>query len=297
METSVEQLIKDRTFASLTAEELESVKDLCANEEEFQTMKRFFQELDAVSASRKTIINPEVKNSLDGIFSAKHPGIRANWTAPETVAAPAAPIIPLHQRTWVRVAAIAVLVLGTAPFWGMLKTDVPAKDRTMTAQIKSGDKDKSVQSVEPMETTDATPVEEQRTDIQTSAAGGIPEPDAMLASAEPVLAEETVTTYLWTAPADKFSTFELKDSEVTLSGTYSTTVSPSVSSLGFATAVPPMSGGYLKSVDTDTKGLVSFGRNADLDPNGKFDENRERSITCSLADQPEDLLDLLVPAF
>jgi hypothetical protein len=109
METTVEQLIKERSYATLTSEELQSVSELCETEEEFQNMKQFFLELESVAASEKTIINPEVKQSLDSIFSAKFPGIHANWTAPETVAAPAAPIIPLHQRTWVRVAAVGLI--------------------------------------------------------------------------------------------------------------------------------------------------------------------------------------------
>jgi hypothetical protein len=179
----------------------------------------------------------------------------------------------------------------------MLKTDTPVKSRTMTARVKGNGKDKIVQPVETVGATDAKVAEK---DATTAAAESAREynaaPDAMIAmSAQPVEAE-TVTTYLWTTAADKL-TFEVKDADAMLSGTYSTTVSPLVSSLGFVSAVPPVSEGYYKSVDVDTKGFANFGRNADLDPNGKFDEDRERSITCSLADQPEDLLDLLVPAF
>src|SRR3989338_6558483 len=103
METSVEQLIKDKTFDSLTSEELVVVQELCESEEEFQTMKQFFQELEGISGVQQTVVNQEIKASLDNVFGAKHPGIRANWTAPETVAAAEPRIIPMYQRTWFRV--------------------------------------------------------------------------------------------------------------------------------------------------------------------------------------------------
>jgi hypothetical protein len=303
METSVEQLIKERTFASLTGEELEQVKELCETEEEFQTMKLFFQELEGVSRSQKTLINPEIKNSLDSIFSAKHPGLRANWTAPEMAAAPVAPVIPLHQRTWVRVAAAAILILGTAPFWGLLKNDLPGKDNGITAQLK---KPKTDEAAKTGTTSEKTP---QSFNSESETIEDIQPIDELETAADFDQAEASISaeaapvgglTYQWTPPAYKIDlsddvytkenrgvvAYSIINTGETTQGFYAT---------GNATA-PSYLFGTATSSQPGAVTLSSVGRNADLYPN---DEQSDRAAlnALSLAQQPDDLLDLLVPAF
>jgi hypothetical protein len=313
METTVEQLIKERsTFASLSGEELEMVKELCETEEEFQTMKQFFHELENVSASRKTIINPEVKNSLDNIFSAKHPGLRANWTAPETAAAPLAPVIPLHQRTWVRIAAVAILILGTAPFWNMLRNELPANENKPTARLEKPAPKPTIES--PVAGEKATAPSFNRSG-NTESAQYVAEADAednapAPMQEEPMIASGNSTTltaggvtahtYMWSAAPAKETDKGSKDQSGSQYFTKSD-ASTQPASLGATMLTTPAATTFGYSANYTVKEpatLSSIGLNADLYPEaaGITSMNGCAVNALSLADQP-DVLDLLVPAF
>lgn len=256
METSVEQLIKDKTFDSLTGEELVLVQELCETEEEFLSMKQFFLELEGVSAVQKSVVSPDIKSSLDSIFGAKHPGIRANWTAPEVAVAVAEPrIIPMYQRTWFRVACILVLIGGTIPFWNLVQTDHEALPELKMAKAEQPALEKFVETdIAEKETAIAV----QPTTTSTKA--------VLVASID-----DELVSYSW---ADSVALVE-GDVE----GAYRTISKPNFSD-EVSAAAPAM--------------FFSAGREADLHP---FDGIKTRANALSLAEEPEDLLDLLVPAF
>ncbi|MDH4474054.1 MAG: hypothetical protein QE487_15710 [Fluviicola sp.] len=263
METSVEQLIKDKTFDSLTSDELVVVQELCESEEEFLSMKQFFQELEGVSMTQQTVVNPEIKSSLDSIFGAKHPGIRANWTAPEAIVAAEPIIIPLYQRTWFRIAAILVIVLGTIPFWNLVQTDHESLPQLKTAKVDGASIGREQAPLEKF-------VSNEGTGKETIAA----------------VTKQQVTTptkaVLVASLNDDMKDYAVRMDDVPASGEIADyrTISEPVFSAAASSPAPAM--------------LFSAGRDADLHP---FDGIRTRANALSLAEEPEDLLDLLVPAF
>lgn len=260
METSVEQLIKDKTFDSLTSDELVVVQELCETEEEFLSMKQFFQELEGVSVTQQTVVNPEIKASLDTIFGAKHPGIRANWTAPEAAVAAEPLIIPLYQRTWFRIAAILVLVLGTIPFWNLVQTDHEALPQLKTAKAEQPALEKFVASENSgKETTDVV----AKTNVNTTT-------EAVLVASVETEAKDYAAGMDDVAPADG----ETVDYRTVSEPAFSTT---------FSAPAP-----------TTSMSWTNPGLQADLHP---LDGITTRANALSLAEEPEDLLDLLVPAF
>lgn len=279
METTVEQLIKERAYASLTSEELQSVSELCETEEEFQNMKQFFLELDGVAASDKTIVNPEVKQSLDSIFSAKFPGIHANWTAPETTAEPAAPVIPLHQRTWVRVAAVGLLVLGTAPFWNMLRTtDAPKEQAFQTAKNETP---QAIDTRQPEKKTDTV-----NSNVRDKKTAEAPQIAGLYESDQPASA-----AYIYEDVAGdiKVTALDAASGSLTSGVTYTWTAS----SLEVNMADGFSLGSHVRPAASS---FLSEGKLADLNPNGYMVLVGENNAL-SLAEQPDDLLDLLSPAF
>jgi|GEM_PF-2348845 len=282
METSVEQLIKERTFASLSEVELLSVSELCESEEEFQSMKAFFMELDTVAVSHQTIIHPDIKKSLDSIYTAKYPGLTANWTAPEAQVAQAARIVPFYQKTWVRVAAVGLIVLGTVPFWNLLDSDSAlTNENKLTAKLESP----MSEEASPSNTT---------TDLSTPAKKDIQ-------SAE--LADNVQPVEVMNEPSsvDDFVTKEPALAAVSYSSGYA---EPGVSAgtLAFSSS---------KSLETKAvrvdlfdastgEKITSFsnvGREADLHPNDLANNGKKQTNAVSLAEEPDDLLDFLVPAF
>ncbi|HLP54173.1 MAG TPA: hypothetical protein VK151_04055 [Fluviicola sp.] len=262
METSVEQLIKDKSFDSLTGEELVLVQELCENEEEFLTMKQFFQELEGVSFAQKSVVNPEIKASLDNVFGAKHPGIRANWTAPEVVVAEEPRIIPMYQRTWFRVAAILVLIVGTIPFWNLVQTD----DKALPKQPEMAKAEQ--------------PALEKFTAPENS---GKDETHVVAGQTNPSVQEPVLVASLSdeVTKADDFKAIEMSAAPPAMA---SADFRGDVASDPVLTAVTFSSGREGRNA----------GLEADLHP---FDGIQTRANALSLAEEPEDLLDLLVPAF
>ena len=295
MKTTVEQLIKERTFESLTAEELKEVSELCATEEEFNSMKHFFGQIDHIAASDKTIINPEIKHSLDTIFAAKFPGIRANWNAPEAAAPVQAPVIPLYQRTWVRVAAVALLVLGTIPLWQMI-----GNDRTMVENETLAKLEQPRQKQAAAKEQDTTPTSATEGNNTTAQAPGIE--DEAAEEQETIAADEAAATIelyggigtYRTITSPRFETDKDVSNRNEALGSLSRTFN------GFATVQAPENVGIVGHV-TVTDSYASMGRMADLNPGGEglyiADQDAQSIASLSMAAQPDDLFDLLVPAF
>lgn len=282
METSVEQLIKERTFASLSEVELLSVSELCESEEEFQTMKAFFMELDTVAVSQQTIIHPDIKKSLDSIYTAKYPGLTANWTAPEAQVAQAARIVPFYQKTWVRVAAVGLIVLGTVPFWSLLDSDSAlTNENKLTAKLESPMSEEASNSSKSKELT--TPA---KNDLQSV---------ALADNIQPI--EEIKES----SASDESEVKEPTLAAVSYSRGY---VEPGVSAGTLAFSSPKALESKAINVElfdgsTGEKisSFSSVGREADLHPNDLANNGKKQTTAVSLAEEPDDLLDFLVPAF
>lgn len=282
METSVEQLIKERTFASLSEVELLSVSELCESEEEFQSMKAFFMELDAVAVSQQTIIHPDIKKSLDSIYTAKYPGLTANWTAPEAQVAQAARIVPFYQKTWVRIAAVGLIIVGTVPFWNLLDSDSAlTNENKLTAKLESP------MSKEASASTTTT-------DVSTPAKKDIQ-------SAE--LADNVQPVEVMNEPAsvDDFAAKEPAVAAVSYSSGYA---EPGVSAgtLAFSSSKSLETKAvrvdlFDASTGENISSFSSAGREADLHPNDLANNGKKQTTAVSLAEEPDDLLDFLVPAF
>jgi len=277
METPVEQLIKERAFASLSEVERLSVAELCESEEEFLTMKAFFVELDAVSASHQTIIHPDIKNSLDAIYTAKYPGITSNWSAPETQVAQAARIIPFYQKTWVRVAAVGLIVLGTVPFWNLLDSDITAaNEKSLTAKLES-------------------PASQEEANANTETNRTTPTPTTATQ-----LAEKHPSTEFKNMPSLVNDEVALEPAQV---GAYGSSYEPEKAVMAWSSSrVGDIKDTKIVDLFDGSTGekITSFsaaGREADLYPNDLANTGKVGSNAISLAEEPDDLLDFLVPAF
>jgi len=276
MEAVVEQIIKRRTYGTLSEEERSAVSEWCSSEEEFVRMKQFLLEVEDISSTLRTEPSQEIKNSLDSIFVSKHGGIRADWTPSQTVeATPEVKIIPLHQKTWFRAAAVAAILLGTIPLWDM--TDNEVKD-----------------GPEPIAKLEA-PKEAEK-------------PSSPEVSESPVVStakskSETVTTREEEQYAGQFTA---SDEIPEAMGKFKTISEPSFDGTsGFSfSATAPMSAGSDISLApalssyTVPGTVFSAGRQADLNPYGTDkDVDNIAAKSVSMAEQPEDLFDFIVPAF
>ena len=279
METSVEQLIKERTFASLSEVELLSVSELCETEEEFQTMKAFFVELDTVAVSHQTIIHPDIKKSLDSIYTAKYPGLTANWTAPEAQVAQAARIVPFYQKTWVRVAAVGLIVLGTVPFWNLLDSDSAlTNENKLTAKLESPMSEEASNSSKSKELTTPT-----KNDLQSVALADniqpieeIKEPSNTLDSR--IVEPDVADYYGYAEPGVSAGSLAFSSPKALESK---------------AINVELFDGSTVEKISS----FSSVGREADLHPNDLANNGKKQTTAVSLAEEPDDLLDFLVPAF
>lgn len=258
-------------------------------------MKQFFQELDVVKTSAQVSISPSIKESLDSVYSAKFPGIRSNWTAPETAANVPTPIIPLHQRTWMRAAAVGLLVIGTVTVWRLSQTHAVSEGPVQTAKLEKPEGNpRSGLKEEPRRTNPESGVEtvlpeSDKSHLITYRTVSEPQFTAEAADESPVAAiEESAgdvtaaldevkpATYYWSAGKSA----ETEDQKLMIG---------SANSFG---AVAPESAVL-------TTSFSAAGKNADLNPNGlnQLYDGITAENAISMADEPDDLMDLLVPAF
>ena len=273
METNVEQLIKDRSYGSLSHEELQAVEEWCASEQEFQQMKLLLQETAFLSSAMAIDPSPEIKKSLDAVFSAKHPGAHAGWSAQQQAVTPApAPVIPLYRKTWFRVAAVAVLFLGTIPFWQLSDAEMKPQNRPEMAQLETAKPEEKTAS-SPAETTSETPSSETLQTVHAVPDGAMSVESDMAIAPAPV---EIMNDEVMPVAADSYTR-------------YYTVAKPSFDG-------DAISDDFTMDKSAETATFSSMGRNADLDPYSTM-AKRNESRAISLAQQPNDMLDLLVPAF
>lgn len=273
METKVEQLIKDRSFGSLNSEERLAVQEWCASEQEFQQMKLLLNETAFLASAMSIDPSPDIKKSLDAVFSAKHPGAHAGWSAQQAVTPTPAPVIPLYRKTWFRVAAVAVLFLGTIPFWQLADNDMKPQERPQIAKLETQKpaEEKEVQTAQPAAPTENSAVETGESTIQVSEALAEAEMAPVAVDDIDMDVEDVAIGAVSPAPASWNGTYYTSSGVVNLK----------------ADMLTSDKAGYTFS---------AVGRNADLDPYSNM-ASRNDGRAISLAEQPDDLLDLLVPAF
>lgn len=297
METTVEQLILERTFASLTREELAAVSELCASEEEFLSMKQFFRELEGVKKELSgEQASPSLKESLDTVFASRHPGLRNEWKAGEQQKTEA-PVIVMQRRTWLRVAAAVVVLLGAGTIWML----------TQTTQTESF----TAQPVAKQEGPAHTTPKKEKTDQQSGTSAQMAAVPEIITPAAPPKAKAV------NAPYDEHYRIvvqpKFSDSPDYGYITAATELSEPVAEKTATTALPvPDHFAATRSADEEfqrkmteevsagnmnlNNGFSNAGRMADLHPDGQADFYLIVS-SVSLAEQPEGMLDLLTPAF
>lgn len=114
MERDVMDIVKEKEFIELTAQERAELGDLCTSEEEYNQMKSMFAGINAMDWSNPTP-KAETKESLDHLFAQKYPKAAPVWyNAPLAVVAPKGK--PFYRQPLVRVAAIGLLALLAYPF-------------------------------------------------------------------------------------------------------------------------------------------------------------------------------------
>lgn len=294
METTAEQLIRDKGYDALSQEELLVVQELCDSEEEFQSMKQFFREMDQLTLAQKTVVSPAIKESLDNIFAAKHPGIRANWSAPAAAETPqVAKVVPLYQRKWARIAAVLLLAAGTLPFWLIVSESEEMKTVPSVQTAKNEKAKETVRAATPVEkredgTSIAVPPKKQTTTFRTVSEPNFQDGDIVYES----VAEDVSTPV------------EAGKAHVGASSWGSAEPTNGVTA-NYAFSTPaPASFGYTNSKND---GIVAnkpsnLGMLADLNPEGRTTRFQlkyipQSPLAASLDQQPDELLDLLVPAF
>lgn len=133
MKMSVEEIIQQKAFATLSVEERLDVQELCADELEFNQMKQFLTEMGNITQPIVEAINPSVKTSLDAIFAVKHPAIQSVVATQRVVEVS---IIPLYQRTWFQIAALLVIIGGVVPFWSVISMQTPMNKEDSLAKLE-----------------------------------------------------------------------------------------------------------------------------------------------------------------
>lgn len=272
MEAVIEQIIKKCTYGTLSAEERELVREWCGTEEEFMRMKRFLLDVEAIAAAGYLEPNRAIKSSLDTIFATRHGGIRANWTPPaETAVRPVeVPVIPMHQRTWVRVAAVALLLLGTAPLWNLADHELSKQGTPEVAKLENPEA-KAGSAVKPEQSDSVSEVKDQR--------------DAAAIAGNEMIADVPARALRTTSPDFGYS------------GAYDKPLADSLDDGEAAMAEETHELGRMSVSDAPLalKDFSAAGIEADLHPD---DETVTlETIAISMADQPGELLDFIVPAF
>ena len=107
-------IVKEKEFIELTAQERAELGDLCASEEEYNQVKSMFAGISSMDWSNPTP-RAETKESLDHLFAQKYPKAAPVWyNAPLAVVAPKGR--PFYRQPLVQVAAIGLLALLAYPF-------------------------------------------------------------------------------------------------------------------------------------------------------------------------------------
>lgn len=129
MERDIVDIITEKEFIELTAQEREEVLEYCGGEDEFNQMKEVFI---GVNASSFNNVHPsaETKKSLDDLFDKTYPKAAPIWYM-SVLAAVAPKDKSLIQQPLLKVAAIALLFVLIVPFFN----DSVVNEKEQLAQV------------------------------------------------------------------------------------------------------------------------------------------------------------------
>lgn len=135
MERDIVDIVKDKNFNQLTAEEREELKDFCTSEEEFFQLKSVFATLDSIHADELSP-RPETKEKLDALFHETYPGTAPIWyNSLLAVAIPREK--PLYRQPLLQIAALVAVILLAVPLFDsnvqsdnqlMAEADIPEQE-------------------------------------------------------------------------------------------------------------------------------------------------------------------------
>lgn len=115
MEKDIIDIVKEKRFIELTADERLALKELCDSEDEFNQMKSVFLEVERVQFEQ---ISPkkETKEDLDRLFVQTYPKAAPIWY--NTVFATLIPKEkPFYKQPLLQIAAVIVLFVMIYPFF------------------------------------------------------------------------------------------------------------------------------------------------------------------------------------
>ncbi|NVK64319.1 MAG: hypothetical protein HWE22_07010 [Flavobacteriales bacterium] len=144
MERDVMDIVKEKEFIELTAEDRAELGELCASEDEYNQIKSMFVGMSTMDWSNPTP-KAETKASLDALFAQTHPKAAPIWyNAPLAVLVPKGK--PFYRQPLVQVAAVGLLMLLAYPFINSTSLE------TKSDQIAAVEDEMTTSESEPTET-------------------------------------------------------------------------------------------------------------------------------------------------
>lgn len=149
--------IMEKDYHALTASEREELKSFCNSEDEYNQMKEVFIGVEGMSWEHPKP-KAETKQRLDELFDNTYPKAAPVWySSVLTVVVPKDK--PVHRQPLAQIAAIALLVLLTVPFWNsevqindkpvqMAQADVVDQEAAASSETAVPVKDKPVAEAE-----------------------------------------------------------------------------------------------------------------------------------------------------
>lgn len=137
MERDIVDIVNDKNFNELTAQERAELNDFCSSEEEFLQLKSVFAAVDGMQAE-ELVPRAETKEKLDKLFYETHPGAAPIWyNSFLAVAIPREK--PIYRQPLLQIAAVVAVILLAIPlFENDLTTDSNLMAETNVPEQSSG---------------------------------------------------------------------------------------------------------------------------------------------------------------
>lgn len=154
----MDQLTKiwKKAFHQLSAEERAEIAEYCSSEVEFEEMKHFFLEVDAVSKMEAPPVEAKTKQRLDALFATTHDRKKVLWYN-SVLGGVWNNEKSFSQQTLVRIAAILLVIVSIYPLvtWNASSvSEAPKLTQNETSTEKASEnKVESIQSDQPLEST------------------------------------------------------------------------------------------------------------------------------------------------
>ncbi len=195
MERDYLDIIKDKEFIELTADERVEVNELCANEDEFNAMKAMLLQIDGIAVET---VEPraETKESLDQLFVQTHPKSAPLWyNSFFAVVVPNDK--PVYRQPLLQLAAAFLLFWMVYPFFSTDLTD----DSTKLAQAEKTEVEKEAVTVDEMESKELNITNNPPVTDQLPATGSSPAPTLMAEQNVPIAPVGSTLALDATSPA------------------------------------------------------------------------------------------------